>query len=251
MTLGPPVSVPPNQRVFLTARWEHLVLLNYSVSPKLLTPLIPRGTELDRFEGEALVSIVAFLFADTRVYGVGVPGHRTFEEVNLRFYVSRKGRDGQRRRAVVFVREFVPRRAIAAVARWAYNEPYEAVPMVHESDVDAERGGHVCYAWRANRKYFAVEASVEGSAPALVPGSEAEFITEHYFAYTIQRDGGTLEYAVEHPPWRVWSTADAGFFGPAAALYGDVWGRCLGARPRSAYVAVGSDVTVRVGRRVA
>jgi uncharacterized protein YqjF (DUF2071 family) len=251
MTLSPPVSVPPNQPVFLTARWQHLVLLNYSVPPKLLTQLIPRGTELDRFEGEALVSVVAFLFADTRVHGLPVPGHRTFEEVNLRFYVTRRGRDGQRRRAVVFVREFVPRRAIAAVARWAYNEPYQAVPMAHETDIDPEHGGHVCYAWRANKKYFAVEASVEGSAPPLTPGSEAEFITEHYFAYTIQRDGGTLEYRVEHPPWRVWSTTSAGFFGPAAELYGDAWGRCLGARPRSAFVALGSDVTVRAGRRVA
>ena len=124
------------------------MLLNFTVPPRVLTPFIPRGTELDRFQGDAIVSMVGFLFADTRLYVVPVPGHRSFEEVNLRFYVTRRARGGERRRAVVFVREFVPRAAIAAVARFAYNEPYLAVPMAHETAIDPERGGSVCYAWQ-------------------------------------------------------------------------------------------------------
>jgi uncharacterized protein len=238
-------------RAFLTARWEHLVLLNYTVPNKVLAPLIPRGTEIDRFGGETIVSLVAFLFADTRLLGIPVPGHRVFEEVNLRFYVSRVGRDGNLRRAVVFVRELVPKAAIAAVARWAYNEPYLTVPMAHETSIDAERGGYVCYAWRHGGQSFAIEASVNGPASAPEPGSEAEFITEHYFGYTTQRDGGTLEYAVEHPSWRLWDAPHAGFFGSPAALFGDKWGKVLSGRPRSAFVALGSEVTVRVGERVA
>jgi uncharacterized protein YqjF (DUF2071 family) len=240
-----------HKRAFLTARWENLVLLNYTVPTELIEPLVPRGTELDRLGGEAVASLVGFRFADTRLLGVAVPGHRTFEEVNLRFYVKRAGKDGTLRRAVVFVRELVPRLAIAAVARRFYNEPYLAVPMAHECDLDAERGGHVCYAWRYAGSSFALEASVSGPARTLEQGSEAEFITEHYFGYTRQRDGGTLEYGVEHPAWRVWSTSRAAFFGPAAALYGAAWGEVLAARPRSAFVALGSDVTVRVGERVA
>jgi uncharacterized protein YqjF (DUF2071 family) len=239
------------KRAFLTARWEHLVLLNYTVPDELLEPLVPRGTELDRFGGEVVASLVGFRFADTRLLGFSVPGHRAFEEVNLRFYVRRVCKDGKPRRAVVFVRELVPRLAIALVARRFYNEPYLAVPMAHETALDAEQGGHVCYAWRHGGHSFALEASVDGPARPLEPGSEAEFITEHYFGYTRQRDGGTLEYGVEHPAWRVWRTSRAGFFGPAAALYGPAWGSVLATRPRSAFVALGSEVTVRVGERVA
>jgi uncharacterized protein len=238
-------------RAFLTARWEHVVLLNYTVPTRMLAPLVPRGTELDRFGGELLVSLVGFLFADTRLLGLAVPGHRAFEEVNLRFYVSRVGKDGQLRRAVVFVRELVPRLAVAALARAAYNEPYRTVPMAHETSIDPESGGYVCYAWRYAGHSYALEASVDGPAESLEPGSEGEFVTEHYFGYTRQRDGSTLEYAVEHAPWRAWDTPDAGFFGPAAPLYGEDWGRVLSARPRSAFVAVGSEVTVRRGTRVA
>src|SRR3989442_5255653 len=118
---------------FLTARWEDLVLLNYSCPIELLEPLVPRGTVLDLWNGQALVSLVGFLFRDTRVLGVRVPFHEAFEEVNLRFYVHRVTRSGEMRRAVVFVRELVPRHAIAAVARWVYDEPYLAVPMGHRS----------------------------------------------------------------------------------------------------------------------
>ncbi len=238
-------------RAFLTARWEHLVLLNYAVPTRMLAPLVPRGTELDRFDGELLVSLVGFLFSETRLKGVAVPGHRVFEEVNLRFYVTRADQDDAPRRAVVFVRELVPRAAIAAVARLAYNEPYMAVPMAHDVSLDPEHGGHVCYAWRHRGHSFALEASVEGPAVALEAGSEAAFVTEHYYGYTRQRDGATLEYAVEHPAWRVWSTDNAGFFGPGAELYGEEWGRVLSARPRSAFVAPGSEVTVRGGQPVA
>ena len=238
-------------RAFLTARWEHVVLLNYTVPTRMLAPLVPRGTELDRFGGELLVSVVGFLFTDTRLKGFSVPGHRVFEEVNLRFYVTRVDKDGTLRRAVVFVRELVPRAAIAAVARLAYNEPYMTVSMAHEVSLDPEHGGYACYAWRYRGRSFAVEASVDGPAAALERGSEAEFVAEHYYGYTRQRDGATLEYSVEHPAWRVWSTDNAGFFGPGAELYGDEWGRVLSTRPRSAFVAVGSEVIVRPGERVA
>ncbi len=236
---------------FLTARWESLVVLNYRCPPTLLEPLVPRGTELDAWDGQTLVSLVGFLFTDTRLHGVPVPGHRTFEEVNLRFYVSRTTPAGERRRAVVFIRELVPRAAIAAVARWTYNEPYLAVPMSHEIALDPRSGGQASYAWRHEDAAYRLGAVVSGPAIPLEPDSEAEFVTEHYWGYTRQRDGGTLEYQVEHPSWTVWPNAAATFTGPAGALYGDAFGPILTAPPHSACVAVGSDVVVRVGARVA
>ena len=89
------------------------------------------------------------------------------------------------------------------------------------------------------------------AAPPAPAGSEAEFITEHYWGYTRQRDGGTLEYQVEHPRWRVWTAPEASFAGDAVALYGAGFGAVLAAPPRSAHVAEGSAVLVRAGQRIA
>jgi uncharacterized protein len=238
-------------RPFLTARWEDLVLINYSCPACLLAPLVPRGTELDNWQGETVISLVGFLFRDTRLLGLRVPFHVTFEEVNLRFYVRRLGPASELRRAVVFVRELVPRSAIATVARVLYNEPYLAVPMSHCSSLDAGTGGSVMYSWSYQGGPFVLTAEAQGPARLPAQGSEAEFITEHYWGYTRQRDGSTLEYQVEHPTWLVWEAASANVSGAVSALYGSAFGAVLATAPRSAFMAVGSDVSVHRGRHLA
>jgi hypothetical protein len=84
----------------------------------------------------------------------------------------------------------------------------------------------------------------------MAPGSEEEFIFEHYWGYSRQRDGGTVEYQVEHPPWRVWQAEDATLECDVAALYGAEFVPALGAAARSAFVAEGSAVQVRRGVRI-
>ena len=232
---------------FLTARWEDLVFLNYVCAPAVLQPLVPAGTELDLWQDEALISLVGFQFSNTRVFGIRVPFHETFEEVNLRFYVRCATADGQVRRAVVFVRELVPRIAIAWTARWLYNEPYTAVRMDHRCTLSNEIGGTVSYSWWFRGLQFELGGAAEGASQPPGPGSEAEFITEHYWGYTRQRDGRTLEYQVEHPAWRIWKATTSRFAGPASTLYGPAFGEILSRPPRSAFIAAGSEIVVRRG----
>jgi uncharacterized protein YqjF (DUF2071 family) len=229
-------------RRFLTAEWRDLVIANYAVTPDLLTPLVPRGTTLDLWEGQALVSLVGFRFVGTRVLGVGVPGHRDFEEVNLRFYVRRRA-GTEVRRAVVFVRELVPRRAIAWTARALYNEPYRALPMRH--DIQArDRSRTVTYEWRERGGWCSLAAETRGPPQDLRTGSKAEFITEHFWGYTRQRDGGTIEYRVTHPRWQVWEAPVVHVAGDLRSTYGDAFATAMHGPPEDAFVAVGSPVTV-------
>lgn len=243
-----PVATPPAPP-FLTAEWRWLVMLNYAVDPALLRPLVPAGTELDEWGGVTYASIVGFLFQRTKVLGIPIPFHRDFEELNLRFYVRRKGPEGWRR-GVVFVKEVVPRVAIAAVARWIYGENYVALPMRHRVELSPRTGGSVEYGWRTGGRWASVRAEVRGPARPLVEGSEEEFITEHYWGYAAQRDGGCVEYQVEHPRWNVWRAEQAVLDCDVAALYGPAFAGPLSAPPRSALVADGSPIIVRQGRRI-
>ena len=90
----------------------------------------------------------------------------------------------------------------------------------------------------------------EGEPTPAAPGSEEEFITEHYWGYNRQRDGGTMEYAVEHPRWRMWAAADHRFDCDVAALYGAEFMPFLAAPASSAFLVEGSPVRVRQGRRL-
>ncbi|MGH9836370.1 MAG: YqjF family protein [Blastocatellia bacterium] len=237
---------------FLTAEWRYLAMINYEVDPSVLLPFVPRGAELDAWDNRTFVSVVGFLFLNTRVLGLPIPFHRNFEEVNLRFYVRRRGPEGWRR-GVVFVKEIVPLWAIATVARVVYNENYVARRMSHRIDLKdgtIARNGSVEYSWREGEKLSRIRVRTVGEAQPLVAGSEEEFITEHYWGYAAQRDGGSVEYRVEHPPWRVWQTSEAEFNCDVKRVYGDQFVECLNARPTSAFVAEGSPVIVRRGVRI-
>lgn len=227
-------------REFLTAEWKHLVMLNYAIDPSLLQPFVPAGTEIDAFEGETYVSLVGFEFNRTRVLGFAVPFHRSFEEVNLRFYVRRGDRRG-----VVFIKELVPKRAVAFVARWIYGENYSCVAMSHRI-----APGTAEYAWGtdAARCLIQVETAGEGFLPP--DGSLAQFITEHYWGYARARSG-CREYEVRHPRWTVASARTAGFSGDATPYYGPAFAKILAREPDSAFLAEGSPVTVFKAAKIA
>jgi uncharacterized protein YqjF (DUF2071 family) len=216
-------------------------MLNFVVDPKIVAPLVPPGTEIDFENGETFLSVVGFLFLDTCLLGLPIPLHRDFEEVNLRFYVRKKSADTWRR-GVVFVRELVPRRAIALVARTFCGENYVALPMKHQIDhVDLKLS--VEYSWRRGRKWESIKMSASGEPQTIPAGSHGEFITEHYWGYTCFR-GGCSEYRVEHPRWKIWNAERFEFTSDVAALYGAEFVETLSATPRSAFIADGSPITV-------
>ena len=240
----------PESPRFLTARWIHLAMLNYEVPPSLLVRRVAPGTELDSFGGKTFVSMVGFQFLDARVLGFPVPFHRNFEEVNLRFYVRRSTSDGTRR-GVVFVKEIVPRAAIAWVARRRYNENYFALPMSHTDEVGHGPTPRVAYQWTEGGRPHQLSVRVDGSPYLPDETSEESFITEHYWGYVRQRDGTGLEYRVEHPRWRVWRAAEAELDCDVSAVYGAEFAPYLTDPPSSEFLAEGSAVTVRRGRLLA
>ena len=90
----------------------------------------------------------------------------------------------------------------------------------------------------------------EGADVLPPDGSLGQFITEHYWGYSAQTDGGCLEYEVRHPRWCVWNARRASFFGHAAAFYGADLAQALTHEPDSAFLTGGSPVTVFRGTRI-
>lgn len=239
------MTPPP---LFLTAEWRHLLMVNFVVEPALLAAFLPAGTELDFHDGRTLISLVGFRFLQTRLLGgrLAVPWHRDFDEVNLRFYVRRHDPvTGETRRGVVFIKEIVPRLAIAAVARLRYRERYIAAPMRSQISDDV-----VDFAWRIRGVWNRLRAELTPESPwqESAPGSEEEFISEHYWGYSDRAARGrrTLEYAVEHPRWRVRAVRNFQAELPGAEiLYGAELARTLhSSAPSSVFLAEGSAVKV-------
>jgi uncharacterized protein YqjF (DUF2071 family) len=232
------------------AKWRYLAMINFEVDPSVLRSHVPRGTTLDERDGRHFVSLVAFLFLDTHLLTVPAFFHQNFEEVNLRFYVRRMiGRES--RQGVVFIREMVPLPLVAAVAKLTYNEPYRTVPMEHTIvDTDGELQS-VEYLFGAPRDRCRVTVHVDGVPRDIDRGSEEEFLSHRGWGYTRQRDGGTIEYAVDHPRWRVWPGAQHELEGPLEEFYEQPFASILRGPCVSAFVADGSAVSVHMPERIA
>ena len=231
---------------FLTAEWNNILMLNYSVDAALLERFVPSGTELDVFEGKTYLSLVGFEFNRSRILGFTALFHQAFEEVNLRFYVRRSSRRG-----VVFIRELVPRYAVAAVARFAFKENYSCVPMSHRIETHSEGAAvEAEYAWGSGPDRCSMRIETEGASFLPPDGSASQFITEHYWGYAAQPGGGCLEYEVQHPRWRVRKAKRISFSGNTVGLYGAEIAQALLRNPDSGFLAKGSPVTVFKGARI-
>ena len=242
------MSVP--KPAFLTAKWNNLIMLNYEVDPDILEPYIPPFTELDLWEGKVLVSMVGFLFRDTRVKGVKWPLHINFEEVNLRFYV--RYYDGEEwKRGAVFVGEIVPKPMIVTIANTLFKEHYSAMPMRHSINKLPGNQTQYLYEWKFDGKWNnKLGGIVADELTPIMSGSQEEFIFEHYWGYNKASKKTTIEYQVEHITWNVGQVISPVFEGEISKLYGKKFEPFLSVKPYSAFFADGSDVIVRGGTKI-
>lgn len=232
----------------MQAEWRDLLMVNYEVDPALLKPYTPAFTELDLWQGKALVSMVGFMFKETRVMGIKWPFHVNFEEVNLRFYV--RYFDGKEwKRGAVFISEIVPLPLIPLVANNLYNEHYKAMPMRHSVQPAADSTTQYFYDWKFRKRWNRLGATVSNTFAPMEANSAEAFIFEHYWGYNRVNEKSTIEYAVEHESWNVAQVTDVVFDADVAELYGAGFAPYL-KQPYSAFFAKGSEVAVRVAQRI-
>lgn len=227
---------------FLSAEWRKLVLVNYEIDPFVLESYLPFDTEFDLWNGKCYVSLVGFMFLNTKLLGIKIPFHVNFEEVNLRFYVKRKVGD-QWRRGVVFIKEIVPRAALTFVANIIYRENYQTTKMSH-CWIENSNSLTVEYRWKTNSRWQLIKVTTKTETLEIQDGSEAEFITEHYWGYAKVTNSKTNEYEVTHPRWRQYKVIDHDISVNFETNYGDNFGFLTSLVPISVMLAEGSKITV-------
>jgi uncharacterized protein len=253
-------------RPFLTARWTDLLLLNFVVPRELIERVAPAGTQPDLHEGVAYISIVGFRFQNVRMFGMPIPGHGRFDEINLRYYVKREVA-AEVRRGVVFVREIAPKLAVSILANRVYHENYLTRPMrsvIAMQGTELRPGDTLEYAWQNGRdgllpqrrkcqlqkKWNRLAARVAEPLAVPPPNSLEEFIVEHYWGYSHGRDGCTREYSVAHPAWRVARAEEVIWDCDVRATYDSPFAEYLRTQPASALIADGSAIQVHHGRQL-
>ncbi|WP_223599517.1 YqjF family protein [Chryseobacterium sp. GVT01B] len=231
---------------FLKAEWRKLAIINYEIDPEILLPYLPKGTELDFYKGRCYVSLVGFMFLNTKLLGFPIPFHRNFEEVNLRFYVKKKEK-GAWKRGVVFIKEIVPKPALSFVANSIYKENYHTMPMknqIHEKEGELL----IRYSWK-DKSWHSIQIIADSTPKPIKENSEFEFITEHYFGFT-KKENITSEYEVCHPKWEYYTIKDHQLDIDFQNIYGNDF-ECLNHQePVSVMLAEGSEIEVRTKKYI-
>jgi len=186
---------------FLTAQWKNLALINYEIDASLLEKYVPKGTELDLYNGKCYISLVGFLFQDTKLLGIKIPFHINFEEINLRFYVKRF-ENGIWKRGVVFIKEIVPKSMITFVANSLYKEHYQTLPTKHSITKNKNNNTDFVYQWKIKKRWNTIVIETKNNELEIETETASEFITEHYFGYTKYNENKTSKYEVKHPKWK-------------------------------------------------
>lgn len=228
---------------FLKAEWKNLALFNYEVDAKILEKYLPTGTEIDFWNDKCYISLVGFMFENTKVLGFKIPFHIDFEEVNMRFYVKRFEK-AEWKRGVVFIKEIVPKSAITFVANTLYQEHYETQKMKHEV-IENKSTNTFIYQWKNNQKWNTIQLETKKNPVAIEIDSEAEFITEHYFGYTKIDKETTFEYEVQHPRWEQFEVLNYKIDIDFNKTYGTDFEFLQTTKPTSVFLAKGSEIVVK------
>ena len=227
---------------FLRAEWNNLIMANYAVPKEILLSYLPYRTQLDFFEGNAYVSLVGFMFLNTKVLGFSVPMHVNFEEVNLRFYIKYNDH-GSWKKGVVFIKEIVPKMAISFVANNIYGEKYTTMRMKHFY-IDNGETSHAGYKWNYKNRWNTLSAVTDKRSKKIVPGSCENFFADHYWGYSKYSNTKTYEYYVEHPVWETQKVISYSVDCDFGMLYGEEFSFLNDEKPSSVLMTKGSEIRV-------
>jgi uncharacterized protein len=229
--------------IFLKANWENIIMANYVIDPKILIPFLPKGVELDLFNDKCYISLVGFMFKNTKLFSIPIPFFGDFEEINLRFYVKRIDENGTIRRGVVFINETIPYPIVAWMANKLYNEHYTVVPTKHNI-IEDKFVKIVEFQWLLNKKWNSIKVQAAVASKAMEENSLERFIYEHYYGYTKISESETEEYKLQHPSWKVSQVTDYAIDCDFETMYGKSFSVLNEIKPEGVFIANGSAVAI-------
>ena len=232
----------------ISARWRDVAILSWPIGDDCLVPFLPKSLVLDRWDGEAYISLVCLYVEGLRILELPV-WPRRFAEINLRFYVRPADRSDVRK-GVVFLKQLVPHRLIALGARCLFREPMSVLPALMSRECDpgespnSDPQRRLCYGWLNDGCAEGLRVTSGGSAYHANTGSLDEFLTARYWGYNRQSGGRVRTYRITRDAWSLVPVIDYTLDCDARSLCGAPFGDAVSERPASVLWATGSHARV-------
>ncbi|KYG29064.1 YqjF family protein [Priestia endophytica] len=185
---------PPRGPWIMSQTWNDVLFAHWEVSPRELRAKIPPMLDLDTYQEKAWISILPFYLTHLRArFLPPIPKVHSFPELNLRTYVSYKGRPG-----IYFFSLDASHPLAVLAARSFFHLPY------YHAQMSFEKNQKAIHFWSQRKdnsqaKYEANYSPISLSSPAPI-GSLDYWLTERYRLYTTFKN--QLYYEdIHHKPW--------------------------------------------------
>ena len=193
----------PDAPWIMTQSWHDLLFAHWPVSVRELRERVPAGLEIDLFDHQAWIGIVPFRLTNVAPrFSPNVPFVSSFNELNVRTYVTRDGKPG-----IYFFSLDADSQLAVSVARTMFRLPYYLARIaVSSSETNIQYSSRrTADAARAELDitYRPTEAVFEA-----LPGTLEYFLTERYCLYTTDDEFKAYRLEINHAPWPL-QTAEA------------------------------------------
>ena len=179
----------PNSKWRYYQEWNDVVFLHWKVDTNELTRWVPRELEIESYDGNAWVSVVAFSMENVRLRNFpAFPPISNFHEINIRTYVRHNGKSG-----VYFLSIEGAKLPSCKIARTMSGLPYKYSPM--KRTIGYFQSKNIQSGSKFNLEY---------SKGGVMENKEALdiWLTERYALFQDTRLGVT-EFEIHHVPWKV------------------------------------------------
>jgi uncharacterized protein YqjF (DUF2071 family) len=222
--------------------WHDLLFAHWPIDAAMLRPHIPAALEIDSFDGQAWIAVVAFRMSGVRLrWAPALPWLSAFPELNVRTYVVADGKPG-----VWFFSLDAGNPVAVAVARAWFHLPYFRARMKCE-----ERDAWIHY--RSERKHpGATRGIFDAKYRPVAEGFEPQqrtlehFLTERYCLYCVSHDR-IYRGEIHHQPWQL-QVAEGEFMRNTMA---DAAGFALPSRKPLLHFAPRQDMVAWAPQRIA
>ena len=222
----------------MKGKWKNLIIKTFSCQPKTVEQYLPKDVVLDLYEDKALFSMVAFTFSSVHFFGIKIPFHQRFGEINFRVYVKSKinGRKG-----VVFLKEYAPKPIIVLIAKYIYNEPFYFHKIKQEIKLEKSIK-NINYSFKLNNKNNYIKATVNLKELKTSNNFLQNFIVDRYIAFV--KGKKTLEYQILHKPWKIYKTIETNISNEVLNLLPKQFKK---SEELNTYVVNGSSIKIKKG----
>ena len=181
----------------LSMSWHDVLFMHWPVPADWLRPLIPPILALDSFDGSAWLGVVPFRMSGVRPrYLPGVPWLSNFPEINLRTYVTYRGKPG-----VWFFSLDAHNPVAVRLARATFSLPYFDAKMSSEGEGDGVDYRSVRVHKGAPPARFVGRYRPTGGRFHSAPGTLENFLTERYCLYSANGKGDVRRGDIHHEMW--------------------------------------------------